>query len=159
MERLCNEKLFTIDEIAQILNMHVKTVRGYLRDGKIKGFKIGGEWRIKESEFTNFLNREVDAVKNIENEKLKEFIDGKGSQVQGKIQACTILDVYVDSKSEAQFYESRLTSVVNGINIDEKHRYQYIYFENEKKARFTLWGSPEFISKVLNAFSEMKDEK
>jgi len=48
------EKLFTIEEIANILRVHTRTVTRYIESKKLKASKIG-EWRIKESELNSFL--------------------------------------------------------------------------------------------------------
>ena len=37
---------FTVQEAAAILGVHKHTVQARLRDGTLKGNKLGGEWRI-----------------------------------------------------------------------------------------------------------------
>lgn len=41
-----NNRYFTVDEAAAILGLHRHTVQARLRDGTIRGKKIGGVWRI-----------------------------------------------------------------------------------------------------------------
>lgn len=48
------EKLFTIEEVAEILRVHTRTVTRYIEAGKLKASKIG-VWRIKESDLNSFL--------------------------------------------------------------------------------------------------------
>lgn len=48
------EKLFTIEEVAEILRVHTRTVTRYIEAGKLKASKIG-VWRIKESDLNTFL--------------------------------------------------------------------------------------------------------
>jgi excisionase family DNA binding protein len=43
-------RLFTVGDVATILKVHTKTVQGYLRDGTIKGTKIGKSWYIDPEE-------------------------------------------------------------------------------------------------------------
>lgn len=43
------EKLFPVDETAEILGIHPMTVRKWLTAGKIRGVKVGRLWRIPES--------------------------------------------------------------------------------------------------------------
>ena len=51
------EKIYTVEEIAEKLRVRTYTVRGWLRDGVLKGFKMGGRvWRVKESELQKFIN-------------------------------------------------------------------------------------------------------
>ena len=46
--------LFTVDEVAQRLNLHVKTVRRFIRDGRLPAKRIGKEYRITRSALDEF---------------------------------------------------------------------------------------------------------
>ncbi len=50
------ETLLTVEEAAQILKLRVETVRRWLREGTLKGRKIGRVWRIPESELRQLGN-------------------------------------------------------------------------------------------------------
>jgi excisionase family DNA binding protein len=43
-------RLYTLDEAARLLRKSTRTVRRLLHDGKLAGRKVGGTWRIAESE-------------------------------------------------------------------------------------------------------------
>jgi len=47
-------QLYTVEEVARLLNMHVKTVRRYVRDGRLKARQIGKEYRIARPDLTEF---------------------------------------------------------------------------------------------------------
>lgn len=53
------EKLLTPTEVAEILNLSVRTIKGWLREGKLKGVKIGtrGDWRIIERDLEEFIQQ------------------------------------------------------------------------------------------------------
>jgi len=51
-----NLKLYTIKEVAKILDISTRTVSSYIKDGKIKAMKIGGKWKIKESDLKEYLD-------------------------------------------------------------------------------------------------------
>lgn len=57
------DKLFTIEEIAEILRVSTRSVNRYIDSGKLKGSKIGS-WRIKESDLNNFLESTSNFKKN-----------------------------------------------------------------------------------------------
>jgi len=44
-------------EIADTLRVDILTVYQWLRTGKLRGYKAGGVWRIKESDLTEFLQK------------------------------------------------------------------------------------------------------
>jgi excisionase family DNA binding protein len=48
-------KIFTPKEVAEKLTVSIKTVKDWLRSGKLKGVKVGRLWRVRESDLENFL--------------------------------------------------------------------------------------------------------
>lgn len=49
------EKLLTPEEVASKLIVSPKTVRDWLREGTIKGVKVGKLWRIREADLESFI--------------------------------------------------------------------------------------------------------
>ena len=49
------DKLLTISEVAIIIQVGAETVRRHLRSGKLRGVKVGGQWRVRESELSKFV--------------------------------------------------------------------------------------------------------
>lgn len=49
------EKFFTTEQVANILQVHPFTILKYIKQGKLKGIKLGRVYRIKESEINQFL--------------------------------------------------------------------------------------------------------
>ena len=43
--------LYTVDEVAKMLNMHPRTVRRYIEKGQLRAERIGGSWRISPEAF------------------------------------------------------------------------------------------------------------
>ena len=48
------QKLYTIQEIADILKVSKKTIYRYIESGKLKATKIG-QWRIKEEDLNKLI--------------------------------------------------------------------------------------------------------
>lgn len=51
------EKIYTTEQVAQILQIHPLTVLKYLKTGQLKAAKLGRVYRIKESEVQKFLEK------------------------------------------------------------------------------------------------------
>jgi excisionase family DNA binding protein len=51
------EKLFTVDEVADAFRINKQTVLRFIREGKIKAYKVGREYRVKEEEVNAYLTR------------------------------------------------------------------------------------------------------
>ena len=49
-------KMFTINELAELLNVSQKTIRRHISSGKIESTKVGGVHRISKKSLTSFLN-------------------------------------------------------------------------------------------------------
>lgn len=52
------ERPFNVEEVAEFFRVHPKTISKWLADGKIKGAKVGREWRIPRSEIKRILKEE-----------------------------------------------------------------------------------------------------
>jgi len=52
------ERLLTIDEVAEFLHMNPMTVYSWVRDGKIPAFKIGKVWRFRKTEIYEWLKKQ-----------------------------------------------------------------------------------------------------
>lgn len=51
--------LYSIDQVAEMLNLHVKTVRGYVHDGRLRGTKVGRQYRISAEDLADFTGQPV----------------------------------------------------------------------------------------------------
>lgn len=49
------ERLLTPEETADRLSMKPRTIREWLRSGKLKGVKTGKNWRIREADLDAFI--------------------------------------------------------------------------------------------------------
>ncbi len=50
------EKLYTVEEVAELASVTGRTIRNYLKSGRLVGRKIGGQWRFPENEVQRLLN-------------------------------------------------------------------------------------------------------
>jgi excisionase family DNA binding protein len=51
------DNYLTVDETAKALKVEPNTVRKWLREGTIKGIKLGKSWRIAEAALRNQLSK------------------------------------------------------------------------------------------------------
>ena len=52
---LLNYELLTVEEVANILRLNVRTIWRMLGDGRLKGIRLGGGWRIPKEELEKIL--------------------------------------------------------------------------------------------------------
>jgi len=49
------EKRYTVAEVAKMLHFQPNTIRLWLEAGKLRGIKVGWQWRIRESDLHEFV--------------------------------------------------------------------------------------------------------
>jgi excisionase family DNA binding protein len=60
-----DDRLLTVPEVAEIVRANPETIRRWLREGVLAGFRPGGKrlgYRIRESEVRRFLGQEGNAA-------------------------------------------------------------------------------------------------
>lgn len=51
-------RLYTLTELEPILGVTHRTLQNYIKDGRLKGVKIGGKWKVSEETLRRFINGE-----------------------------------------------------------------------------------------------------
>jgi excisionase family DNA binding protein len=54
--------LYSVEQVADLLNLHVRTVRGYVRDGKLKAVRIGKQYRVAREDLEAMTGRPMAAL-------------------------------------------------------------------------------------------------
>ena len=50
------KEILTAEEVAKYLRLHPYTIRRLAREGKLPGFRIGGQWRFNRSQMNILIN-------------------------------------------------------------------------------------------------------
>lgn len=50
------EKFYTLKEIEDVLQVSNRTLREYIKTGKLKAVKIGGKYVVSESNYNDFIS-------------------------------------------------------------------------------------------------------
>ena len=51
-------KVYSLTEIEPILGVTHRTLLTYIKNGRLKGVKIGGKWKVSEENLRKFINGE-----------------------------------------------------------------------------------------------------
>ncbi|HGL3752103.1 TPA: helix-turn-helix domain-containing protein, partial [Enterococcus faecium] len=46
---------YSVNELAEQLGVTTRSIRNYLHEGKLKGTKVGGQWKFSERNLFEFL--------------------------------------------------------------------------------------------------------
>lgn len=56
------QELYSVDQVAGLLNLHVRTVRNYVREGRLKAVRIGKQYRIAREDLEAMTGRPAAAL-------------------------------------------------------------------------------------------------
>lgn len=152
------EKFYTIDQIAEILGMHHKTIRKFITEGKLRANKVGKQWRISGHDLSLFMENNNVNVRNkneVENEKI-EFSTGSvgGNNIRNQINVSTVIDINEIGSDEYRRISNMLLAAMNSKDpkmsnstINMKH------YQNERNLKVMLWGDTEFTKEMLDYIS------
>lgn len=56
------EKLYTVEQVAERLGLHVKTVRHYVREGRLKAVRIGKSYRIAATDLAGLTGQPTSSL-------------------------------------------------------------------------------------------------
>ena len=63
-QKLENILLLTLSEAATLLQVSTRTLQRMIRNGELPAFKVGGQWRLRETQLRQWVeNREAPLVK------------------------------------------------------------------------------------------------
>ncbi|MFI6737002.1 helix-turn-helix domain-containing protein [Nonomuraea sp. NPDC050451] len=66
---------YTVEQVATLLGLHVKTVRNYVRDGRLPAVRIGKQYRIAKEDLAAFTGTPLGAPRRAEVSSIVQ-IDG-----------------------------------------------------------------------------------
>lgn len=145
-----SEKYYTAVKAAQMLNIHPKTIRRYIREGKLKANKIGKSWLITGHDLSVF----TEGSKPLKKDAMAKSIS---------IKVSAVVDIDVCDMDEAMNIVNMLTAALNNKPAEygmSTMNAQYI--EIESKVRIMLYGGIEFMEAMMNfisAFNKTGDEE
>lgn len=137
--------LFSPLEVAGILDIHVKTVRRYLRDETIKGIKIGGSWKVSKEELGKLLDHPLD-----DETQYSEKSSMKGNE---KIMKSLAVNIEVKSNIEGNTYAQALMKIINS---NDYSNCKFKYDMHSHVAKFMLSGSTAYLNAMMNKIDEIE---
>jgi len=54
-----DQQYYSVDQVAELLDLHVKTVRAYIRDGRLRAARIGKQYRVRRQDLEAFTGGPV----------------------------------------------------------------------------------------------------
>ena len=140
----------TVDQIAELLGLHPKTVRGFIRDGKLPASKIGKQYRIAARDLDSFTGTTTP-------------IPGPSTAFQSeqqsrKVLVSSVVDVDAIGKDEATRLSNSVMAAMNSKDpVYGQARADVIFYTEDSRAKIILYGSPQFSSRMLELIAAIAD--
>lgn len=138
-------RLYTVDEVAELLGLHVKTVRGYVRAGKLPATRLGKSYRITAAALAAFTGQPPAPP-------VRESA-GRTRRVE------TTAIVQVDAASPDLL--RRIEAMVGAAALaydGEPLRVQTIYDEQRAELRVILLGAPQRVATALRLLDAVLEQ-
>ncbi|KWX67484.1 helix-turn-helix domain-containing protein [Mycobacterium sp. NAZ190054] len=135
---------YTAEEVAGILGLHVRTVRGYVRQGRLPAVRIGKQYRIAAQD-------------------LEEFIGGCPGAVPASASARTEVSAIVTIDGIGRSAMDRVaTHVVGAASSASAARrglhVQVVYDESRENLKVILVGDADDTAKAITLISALTEE-
>lgn len=141
------EQLYSVEQVADLLGLHVKTVRGYVRDGRLKAVRIGKQYRIARADLEALTGGPVAAPARETAGRVR------------RVEATTIVQIdAIDQNTMSRLSTLLLASVNGRAGTGERIRIQTIYDEERASLKIVIVGGPEDIAELLRLVGSLLED-
>jgi excisionase family DNA binding protein len=148
-------KFYTIDEVAEQLGMHHKTIRKFITEGKLPAAKVGKQWRISGHDLSVFVES-----KERKSGSSNDVSYSKGEKAELKVNVSSVVDISGIDPEEYTRLSNMLLAVMNcGDPVTRKSTINMKYYVDDQKMRIMLWGSAKYIEGMLGSIQALTEEE
>jgi excisionase family DNA binding protein len=126
-----NQDLYSVEQVAEKLGLHVKTVRSYVREGRLKAVRIGKQYRISGDDLASMTGRPVASFRP---EPVRR---------ERHVEVSSIVEIDAISPESANRLTNALISGASGIRVES------IYDAPRGRMKVILVGSLEMNTSYL----------
>jgi excisionase family DNA binding protein len=141
------QDLFSVFDIATRLNLHVKTVRNYVREGRLKATRIGKQYRISRADLEAFTGHPVPPT------------ESEMARRQRHVEVSGIVQIDAISPEASAQMENSLAAFVNGrTKPEEPLRIETIYNRHIGHLKIILFGGANDTGSALKLITALLDK-
>jgi len=135
-------RLYSADDVAGLLNLHVKTIRRYIQEGRLKARRIGKEYRIAGRDLNEFAGEALALEKPVERAR--------------RVLASSILDVDAISPDDSHRITTLVMASLNARKGEPDFpRVDSIYYPEQAKLRITITANPVLTCELLRMINAL----
>ena len=132
-----SDRLYSVDQVAERLGLHVRTVRNYVRDGRLAAVRIGKQYRIAHEDLEAFTGRPAPAG---------EALGRRHTDVS------SVVTIDAVDRGTADRLSTLLTAAVSGPRPGEQRvRIETAYDEERTTMKIIILGGPGDTARLLES--------
>lgn len=134
--------LYSAEQVAELLDLHVRTVRAYVRDGRLKATRIGKQYRIARADLEALLGRPVS--------------EPTAASRTRHVDVSTIVDIDVVSPDQAMRIANGLVAAanMNARTGQERLRLDTSYDEARARLKLVVMGDLGPVTAILEMVAQ-----
>ena len=142
------DKLYTVEQVAERLGLHVKTVRNYVREGRLKAVRIGKSYRVAAGDLAGLTGQPVASL------------EPEPARRQRHAEVSSVVEVDAVSPSLADRVTNLLVGASQSRDGSETQplRVQAIYDPTRGRLKIVLIGSIETTVSYLKIIQALVEE-
>lgn len=132
------DEWYSVEQVAQRLGLHVRTVRNYVRDGRLKAVRIGKQYRIARTDLEELTGRTLSTA------------PAQDTQRSRRVEALCVVQIEPISAADAHRLTTLLGAAATGRDVtDQLLRIQSIYDEERAAMKLIVIGGPADTAEVM----------
>ena len=136
-------QLYSIEDVAALLGLHVKTVRGYVRDGRLDAVRIGRQYRIAADALDAFTGTAVAPRRS-----------------RPAVEVSSIVQIDDADRALADRVSTLVTSVGGGgAQPDGRLHVETAYDEGKSRLKIIVLGGPESTAELLRLVGALLEDR
>lgn len=146
------EKYYSVEQIAEMIDIHPKTIQRYIREGKLRAQKIGKSWRVTGHDLSTFVEGTDKDGSGDTSLGLQDILGA----AKNPIKVSSVIDIPVKNSAEAVQVVNWISASMNGRSSE--HGYSSMnsqFIEPEHIIRIMLWGSLSFMEDIMRSLDEL----
>ncbi len=133
---------YTVDQVAQLIDMHPKTIRRYIQEGRLSACKVGKQYRVNQHELDKFMGQDT----HTSHPNRPALSASNSNSSDFAIEVSTNIDITGVGSTSAAFLTQRILNVLNKLaNV----RADCVYYESQFKLKVLLFGNIETTDQML----------
>jgi excisionase family DNA binding protein len=138
------QDLYTIEQVAGLLGLHVKTVRNYVRDGKLRAVRIGKSYRVARQDVEALTGAPIAAPLPVRRQR--------------HVDVSCVVDIDAIGKDAAMRLTTFVTASVRGRPADDAPvRVETVYDEERARLKVIISGSLDTTRTLLAAIKGLAE--